>query len=117
VFGEWKEILTKSGEEPTEFIKEIDPTLEGTAGKVTAGFENELNKLKGKVYRSLKQQEETQLKRIAKIQSQLFPDGLQERSVSPVYFMNKYGLELWNELLKHFESEGLDLQKHHIIKL
>lgn len=117
VFGEWKQKLEEIGEEPTDFIKEIDPTLEGATGKVIAGFGNEIDKLKGKVYRSIKQQEETQLKRIAKIQSQLFPDGLQERSVSPVYFMNKYGTDLWIRMLNYFGKQDLDVQKHHIVKL
>lgn len=117
VFGEWKQKLEEIGDSPTEFIKEIDPTLEGSTGKVIAGFGNEIDKLKGKVYRSIKQQEETQLKRIAKIQSQLFPDGLQERSVSPVYFMNKYGPDLWDRMLDHFGNDELNVQRHHIIKL
>ncbi len=117
VFSAWKDSINKLSEKPNQFIKEIDPTLEGTAGKVVAGFENEIDKLKGKVYRSIKQQEHTQLSRIAKIKSQLFPNGLQERSVSPVYFMNKYGVNIWIKLLKDFEEEELDLNIHHIITL
>ena len=69
------------------------------------------------MFRSLKQQEDTQLKRIAKIKSQLFPNGLQERSVSPVYFMNKYGLDLWDQLIEHFDKEDFKLQIHHIYPL
>ncbi len=117
VFAEWKKSINEIAEKPGAFIKDIDPTLEGTSGKVVAGFSNELDKLKGKVYRSIKQQEQTQLNRISKIKSQLFPDGLQERSVSPVYFMNKYGLDIWQNLLNDFEKEELDLSVHHIVSL
>ncbi len=118
VFGEWKQKLEESAEEPLKVINEIDPTLDGTVGKTVAGFGNELDKLKGRVYRSIKKQEETQLSRIEKIKVNLFPDGgLQERAVSPVYFMNKYGVEIWNELLAKIEKEGLDLTKHHLIEL
>ena len=117
VFSEWKQAINEIAEKPNSFIKDIDPTLEGTTGKVVAGFSNELDKLKGKVYRSIKQQEQTQLNRIAKIKSQLFPDGLQERSVSPVYFMNKYGPDLWEKLLNDFEKNELDLSIHHIVTL
>tara|TARA_R110000868_G_scaffold37111_1_gene131262 strand:- start:479 stop:2089 length:1611 start_codon:yes stop_codon:yes gene_type:complete len=117
VFSNWKDAITEIAENPNEFIKEIDPTLEGTTGKVVAGFSNEIDKLKGKVYRSLKQQEQTQLNRIAKIKSQLFPNGLQERSVTPIFFMNKYGNEIWTNILKDFEKEDLDLTVHHIITL
>lgn len=117
VFSEWKKTINEIAEKPNSFIKDIDPTLEGTTGKVVAGFSNELDKLKGKVYRSIKQQEQTQLNRIAKIKSQLFPDGLQERSVSPVYFMNKYGPDIWQKLLSDFETQELDLTIHHIVSL
>ncbi len=117
VFSEWKSKVDDMTKQPTEFIKEIDPTLEAVVGKTVAGFSNELDKLKGRVYRSIKQQEETQLKRISKIKSQLFPNGLQERSVSPVYFMNKYGPNIWDDVLSRFEEKELDLTIHHIISL
>ncbi len=118
VFSEWKNDLEKAAEKPLKVIDEIDPTLDGTVGKTVAGFENELNKLKGKVYRSIKQQEETQLKRIEKIKINLFPDGgLQERAVSPVYFMNKYGTDIWHKMLKEMTEQGVDLSKHHLIML
>ena len=118
VFGEWKEKLEKSAEKPLEVINEIDPTLEGTVGKTVAGFSNDLDKLKGRVYRSIKKQEEIQLNRIEKIKVNLFPDGgLQERAVSPVYFMNKYGLDVWEKLIEEIESNGLDLTRHHLIEL
>ncbi|SMO34496.1 bacillithiol biosynthesis cysteine-adding enzyme BshC [Gracilimonas mengyeensis] len=118
VFGDWKDKIEASAEEPLEFINEIDPTLDGTVGKTVAGFTNELDKLKGRVYRSVKKQEEIQLRRIEKIKVNLFPDGgLQERSVSPIYFMNKYGLDIWSKLLKEVEQGGIDLSKHHLIEL
>lgn len=117
VFVSWKESINELSEKPNTFIKEIDPTLEGTTGKVVAGFSNEIDKLKGKVYRSIKQQEQTQINRIGKIKSQLFPDGLQERSVSPIFFMNKYGMDIWIKLLNEFEKEEIDLTNHHIVTL
>ncbi|MEX0843657.1 MAG: bacillithiol biosynthesis cysteine-adding enzyme BshC [Balneolaceae bacterium] len=118
VFNDWKMKLEDSAKEPIKIIDEIDPTLDGTVGKTLAGFSNELDKLKGRVYRSVKKQEEIQIKRIEKIKVNLFPDGgLQERSVSPVYFMNKYGIDLWTNMLRDIEKEGLDLSKHHFIEL
>lgn len=116
VFGTWVTEMKNISENPLKDIQSIDPTLKGAAGKLLSGFENDLNKLKGRVFRSIKQQEETQLKRIARIKAQIFPDGLQERAISPVYFMNKYGLDIWDELLDTFEKE-FDLTEHHIIKL
>ncbi|MTI88759.1 MAG: bacillithiol biosynthesis cysteine-adding enzyme BshC [Balneolaceae bacterium] len=118
VFGKWKQDIQSTTERPSKVINEIDPTLDGTVGKTIAGFSNELDKLKGKVYRSIKQQEVTQIKRIEKIKVNLFPDGgLQERSVSPVYFMNKYGLDIWSKLIDELEEQELDLSTHHLIHL
>jgi uncharacterized protein YllA (UPF0747 family) len=86
VFGDWKEKLESAAEDPLKVINEIDATLDATVGKTVAGFSNELDKLKGRVYRSIKQQEKTQINRIEKIKVNLFPDGgLQERAVSPIY--------------------------------
>lgn len=118
VFAEWKSQIEETAEKPRDIIDEIDPTLDGTVGKTIAGFSNELDKLKGRVYRSIKQQEKIQLNRIEKIKINLFPDGgLQERAVSPVYFMNKYGVDVWKKLLEKVEREGLDLSRHHLIEL
>lgn len=117
IFTVWKNSIQEIAANPTNLIIGIDPTLEGTTGKVVAGFSTEIDKLKGKVYRAIKQQEQTQLNRIAKIKSQLFPDGLQERSVSPIIFMNKYGVDIWEKILNDFEKEPLDLTKHHIVSL
>lgn len=116
-FNKWIQHIHQSSTPVQTLIEEIDPTLLKTTGKIISGFENELQKLKGRLFRTLKQQEETQLKRIAKIKSQLFPDGLQERSVTPIYFENKYGPDIWGEILEYFETSGLDVQKHHIYPL
>ncbi|MEP1150542.1 MAG: bacillithiol biosynthesis cysteine-adding enzyme BshC [Balneola sp.] len=118
LFREWKLSIKKGSENPTEMIKEIDGSLEGLVGKTVSGFETELDKLKGRVYRSIKQQEQTQLQRIRKIKAQLYPDnGLQERMVSFMYFMNKYGIGIWDELIIELEKEPLQLDTHHLIRL
>ncbi len=117
IFNGWISEIHNVSAGPMNQIQAIDSTLKGATGKLLSGFENDVNKLKGRVYRSLKQQEETQLKRIARIKSQIFPDGLQERSISPIYFMNKYGSNIWDRFLVMFMEDDLDLKKHHIIKL
>ena len=89
--------------------QEIDPSLKGVIGKLMNGFENERAKLKGRVIKSLKQQEETQLKRIARVKAQIFPAGLQEREISPIYFMNKFGMDIWDRCYE-FQKNELDLK-------
>ncbi|MDR9364176.1 MAG: bacillithiol biosynthesis cysteine-adding enzyme BshC [Balneolaceae bacterium] len=116
IFEPWKAAIDEISEEPTEQIKEIDPTLEGTSEKAKATFFSELDKLKGKVYRSVKDQEKTQLNRIRKIKANLFPNNnLQEREVAFIYFMNKYGLSIWDDLLVKLKDQQPDT--HKVIRL
>ncbi|MDX1641653.1 MAG: bacillithiol biosynthesis cysteine-adding enzyme BshC [Balneolaceae bacterium] len=116
IFGQWKQQINAINEEKTKAVKEIDPTLKGSSEKVTSHFHSELDKLKGKVYRAVKDQEKTQLKRIEKIKNNLFPLGnLQEREVAFIYFMNKYGLEIWDKLLLALEEE--DLKTHKLVRM
>lgn len=116
IFDEWKKRIEEVSEDRVGEIKEIDPTLEGSSEKAIATFFTELDKLKGKVYRSVKGQEKTQLKRIRKIKANLFPNGnLQEREAASIYFMNKYGLDIWDNLLDSLKNERPD--SHKIIRL
>lgn len=118
LFKNWKDSIQSASTGPKDVIKEIDGSLDGLVGKTVSGFGTELDKLKGRVYRSIKQQEETQLQRIRKIKAQLYPDnGLQERMVSFMYFMNKYGVDVWDNLLADLEKEPLQLDTHHLIRL
>lgn len=116
VFSEWKKQVADITERMKKHVAEIDPTLESSAGKASATYYSELDKLKGKVYRSLKQQEKVQLTRIRKIKNSLFPDGnLQEREVAWFYFANKYGLNLFDQLLEMMED--LPPDTHYMIEL
>lgn len=118
LFDEWQHNIESISEEPKRVITEIDGSLEGMVGSTISGFTNELNKLKGRVYRSVKQQEQTQLNRLRRAKAQLYPGGgLQERQVSFMYFMNKYGTDLWDQLYECFDAEKLDLRSHHVISL
>lgn len=117
IFSEWKERVKELSASKTESIKNIDPTLEGAAGKATSVYMGELDKLKGKVYRSVKQQEQTQLDRIQKIKAQLFPNGgLQERTIAGIYFMNKYGPDIWDRLLEELDEDE-QFNTHKLISL
>jgi uncharacterized protein YllA (UPF0747 family) len=93
-------------------VSDIDATLKNSAEKSLSVFFNELDRLKGKVYKSLKDSEKTQLNRIEKIKLSLFPNrSLQEREVAYIYFMNKYGIDLWDKLLSELKDEESDCHK------
>ncbi|WP_138429484.1 bacillithiol biosynthesis cysteine-adding enzyme BshC [Fodinibius saliphilus] len=106
IFDEWKKDVEKLAEKKTKEVANIDPTLEGASGKAKATYLNELNKLKGKVYRAVKKQDQTQLQRIKRIKAHTFPgDGLQERVIASIFYMNKYGVDIWDELLNNLSEE------------
>ena len=117
IFNDWTSSVNTISKKPIFQTQEIDPSLKGVIGKLMNGFENERAKLKGRVIKSLKQQEETQLKRIARVKAQIFPAGLQEREISPIYFMNKFGMDIWDQLLYELQKDELDLKRHYVIQL
>lgn len=106
MFGIWKSQIEELSRAKKEDIQTIDPTLEGSVGKASAVYFSELDKLKGKVYRTIKEQEKIQLDRILRIKQNLFPNGnLQEREIAFIFYMNKYGLGIWDKLLNALENE------------
>jgi bacillithiol synthase len=116
IFNDWKKEISRISRQFEASVAEIDPTLKKSAGKASATYYTELDKLKGKIYRSLKEQEKVQINRINKIKMNLYPgDGLQERQIAFIHFMNKYGLNLWDELLESLKGESS--QHHKIITL
>ena len=117
IFEGWKQDIEKLAEPRKDTISDIDPTLEGAVEKTTSRYFGELDKLKGKVYRSVKKQDEIQLKRIRRIKANLFPgDGLQERTIAALFFMNKYGVDIWDKLLDTLEPEE-QFDQHKLVYL
>lgn len=115
LFSEWRENVEKLAQSPIKKIKGIDPTLEGAAGRATAIYLNELDKLRGKVYRAVKKHDKIQLKRIRRIKAQLFPaGGLQERNIAAIYFMNKYGVDIWDRILEQLDEDEM-FREHKLI--
>ena len=114
VFSEWKHKIEELAAPETEKIMAIDPTLKGAAGKATTVYLKELDKLENKVYRAVKKQEQIQLNRIRRIKSQLFPGGLQERNIATIYYMNKYGTDIWDRILQQLDDDE-SFREHKLI--
>lgn len=106
MFGIWRSQIDELSRAKRDEIGEIDPSLKGSVGKAKATYFSELDKLKGKVYRSVKEQEKVQLDRIRRIKNNLFPNGnLQEREIAFIFFMNKYGPDLWDQVIDKLSDE------------
>ncbi|TVQ65649.1 MAG: bacillithiol biosynthesis cysteine-adding enzyme BshC [Balneolaceae bacterium] len=112
LFSEWKNSTSSVSASYTERVSSVDSTLEATADKALALYHSELDKLKGKMYRSLKETEKVNIQRIHRIQAQLYPGrNLQEREVAFIWFMNKYGIQLWDQLLTLLSDKQPDTHK------
>jgi len=100
IFDSWQDSVNQITDEKKKNIEKIDPTLVASADKAGQVFNNELDKLKTKAYRSIKKTEGIQLIRIRRVKENLFPGGgLQERKLALIYYMNKYGPDIWDRLL------------------
>lgn len=116
IFDSWKAEEREVTSSHLETISSIDETLEGAVEKAQATYFNELNKLKGKVYKAVKKRKNIQLNRIHRIRQNLFPGGqLQERTICGIYYMNKFGPDIWDRLLDHLEE--MTLNDHKLIYL
>ncbi len=117
LFENWKEEADLLASPRKDKITALDDTLEGAAEKVQATYFNELDRLKGKVYRAIKKREKIQLNRIRRIQQNLFPGrNMQERTLAGIYYMNKFGPDIWDRLLDEM-GEVESLGSHQLVYL
>ncbi len=89
-------------------IGEELPGLRSAAGKAKKLVYDALGELGGQVDAAVLERERTQVEKVRKSVSHLFPDGKpQERVVSPFYYLSRYGPELIEHLGEH-TREWLD---------
>lgn len=117
-FEKWKNKIGDLNESMLNEIGISDPGLHKHARSISRDYCKSLDKLKMKMVQLVRQREEIQINRMRKIKSSLFPNGrLQEREISAIYFMNKFGLDIWDRMLEEIKShEGL-FTDHLLIKL
>ncbi|MDX1546450.1 MAG: bacillithiol biosynthesis cysteine-adding enzyme BshC [Rhodothermales bacterium] len=96
-------------------VEKVDRTLVRSAEATRAALLKEFEKLKARVVRAEKHQHEEIGAQIEKAQANLFPAGtLQERALSLLYFINKYGLDL-PVRLRH--TLDVDTSAHQVVEL
>jgi bacillithiol biosynthesis cysteine-adding enzyme BshC len=96
-------------------LKEVDPTLLGALEGVISKSDHQLEVLQEKANAAQRRRNETVVRQIERASHEFLPGGvLQERGLSIVYFMNKYG----PDLVRWFVDE-LDITtfKHQILSL
>ncbi len=93
----------------------VDATLGRTAEALRATIMKELNHYKDKVLRAEKRTHDVLKDQLARAQAHLYPGGkLQERKLSVLYFMNKYGTDLPERWL---HDAAVDTHAHQVFDL
>lgn len=93
----------------------IDSTLEKSAGALQHRLLKEMDRFKERIIKAQKRKQQIDQNRLRKAHHHLYPHGvLQERSVSPLYFLNKYGLDFFKTLM---QSVSLDTTSHQVVRL
>jgi uncharacterized protein YllA (UPF0747 family) len=96
-------------------VEQVDQTLVKAAEGTRAALLKEMEKFKARVVRAEKQNQEQVCTQLEKAKINLYPgDGLQERTLSALYFLNKYGLDLFKRLETDFSP---DTSAHQVIEL
>jgi bacillithiol biosynthesis cysteine-adding enzyme BshC len=96
-------------------LNEVDPTLLGALETARSKVEINIGVLKEKALGAQKRRNETALRQIDRAVSAVLPQGhLQERELSILYFMNKYGPELIKWLMGEMDIEGF---KHQLLMI
>lgn len=96
-------------------IESIDPSLGKATEATRAMLVKELERFKGRVVKAAKRNVDQVRAQFAKAQDNLYPGGrLQERSLSSLYFLNKYGLSFFEDLM---DVLLLDTTAHQTVQL
>ena len=96
-------------------VEKVDKTLVKSAESTRSALMAELMSFKSRVVRAEKRSQDEVREQLEKANVNLYPDGkLQERALSILYFLNKYGLSLIGDLQVALSS---DTTEHQIVEL
>ncbi len=96
-------------------VEQVDRTLVKSAEAARAALLKELEKFKARVVRAEKHNHDEVRAQLQKAQVNLFPGGvLQERGLSALYFLNKYGFDL---LARLGDELTLETGAHQVVEL
>jgi bacillithiol synthase len=92
-----------------------DPTLENTFQKTVEKMIGQIDLLENKTLKAKQQIDQTLVSQLQQIHSAFYPEGYpQERYLTFVYFLNKFGPEIFTKI---FNAINLDQTEHQIIEI
>ncbi|MGA7305036.1 MAG: bacillithiol biosynthesis BshC, partial [Rhodothermales bacterium] len=111
VFADVEKSLADEMDRLKPLIVDIDASLGKTVEATAAGMIKQIEQLKGRTIRSARRQEDQIGEAIQRAAAHLYPGGnLQERTVSPLYFMTKYGSDLPIRWISELSTDTTDHQ-------
>lgn len=109
--------LDKALEELRKYISMTDATLDPALTSVKGKILFTLKDFEGKSLAAERKKQSGAKQQFEKALNVLLPEGkLQERELSLLYFLNKYGIGFWTELKKKLMTHPIETNEHHIIK-
>lgn len=96
-------------------VEAVDQTLGAATEATRAALVDEMNDLKQKVVRAEKRQQDEVRTQLEKAHANLRPGGtLQERTINVLYYLNKYSLDLIDDLRHTLRT---DTAEHQVVEL
>lgn len=114
-FREIQNQLSNSSERIQQHIKSVDPTLKSIIQKTFSSADNNIEKLLNRILHIIEEKESLAVQHFNEIHRSIYPDATpQERVISSIYFLNKYGPDWLNDVIDKID---IDNYKHQIIAL
>lgn len=114
-FAAFSDQLTKSYALKQEQFTHNNPTLEASYEKAGVNLASALDYFQQKLHKSVELEHAEQLRKLRIVQEYLFPKGPMERVLHPAYFMMRYGVNFWHQLLSELEEQDLSMKSHYLI--
>jgi|GEM_PF-172897 len=104
-FDSWKRQVDELTNQMIVLTGMEEPGLQKHARSLSREYTKSLDKLRKKMVNTIRQKEEVQVNRIHKVKHAFFPNNrLQEREIAHIYFMNKFGMDIWDRILNKLEE-------------
>jgi len=114
-FSESKDTVKKELDKIKQKMIIVDPTLQNVFDKSSEKMLGQIDFLEHKTLSAKEQKEQSLVSHLQQIHAAFFPDGYpQERYLTFVYFLNKFGPDVFNEILEKLQLEN---HEHQIIKI
>ncbi len=110
-FGRLQQILKEEEGNITSYLKSIDQTLIETGKKTLERMAQTLMNFENRVLKARKDKESIRTDHLEQVHTAFFPEEIpQERYLTLVYFLNKFGPEIMNHLYENLSLDNFDHQ-------